>query len=102
MEKNIAVDMACEIDDEKLSQMYAKVVVEPNQSYLKKEFIKCPECGEEILMIRSLKMMNEAIENHVDIHKKSPKDNSIIMQCKSINMRLDLAQQVLQQASKLA
>ena len=102
MEKNIAVNMACEIDNEKLSQMYVKVVVEPNQSYLKREFIKCPECGEEILMIQSLKMMNEAIENHVLIHKKSPNDNSIVMQCKSINMRLDLAQQVLKQASRVA
>lgn len=102
MEKNITVDMACENDEEKLSQMYLKVVIEPNQSYLKKECIKCPECGEEILMIRSLKMMNEAIENHVNIHKKLPHDNSIEMRCKSINMRLDLAQQVLKQASRVA
>ena len=53
--------------------MYAKVVA-PNQIYAKKGFIKCPECGEEILIVPTLKKMNEAIENHVQLHKA---ENSI-------------------------
>jgi hypothetical protein len=81
--------------------MYAKVVTEPNQIYFKKEFIKCPECGEEILVTQSLKMMNDAIENHVKVHKMLTNDNSFMMHSKSINVRLDLAQQILLQASRV-
>jgi hypothetical protein len=45
MEKAIATKKAIEEDNEKLKEMYAKVVG-PNQIYVKKGFIKCPECGD--------------------------------------------------------
>ncbi len=79
--------------------MYMKVVSEPNLGWIKKGIIKCPECNEEILMIPSFRAMNEAIENHVKVHKEILKTNPLIMHGKSMNIRLDLAQQVLLQAS---
>jgi hypothetical protein len=99
MEKTVMVQTISEENEIKLKEMYLKVVSEPNQDCFKKGFIKCPECSEEILMIPSLRAMNDAIENHVKIHKESLETNSIVMHSKSINIRLDLAQQVLLQAS---
>jgi hypothetical protein len=98
MEKTITIEIASEENDA-LKQMYLKVVSEPNHDCHKKGFIKCPECSEEILMIPTLRAMNEAIENHVKVHKEILKTNPLVMHSKSINIRLDLAQQVLLQAS---
>lgn len=58
--------------NEKLKELYLKVVSEPNGNYFKRGFIKCPDCDEEILMVPTLKKMSEAIENHVKIHKELP------------------------------
>jgi hypothetical protein len=87
-------------EDEVLRQMYEKVVEEPNRDYVRRGFIKCPECCEEILMVPTLRKMNEAIENHVRIHKELLKANPILEHQKAIHIRLVLAEQVLQQAAK--
>jgi len=87
-------------NEEKLKQLYAKVVEEPNQHLPKKGFIKCPECGEEILMIPTLRAMNEAIENHVHIHREQLKTEPIEEHQKAIHIRLKLMSQVLQQACR--
>lgn len=87
------------IDDENLREMYLKVVTGPNDNYLRRGFIKCPDCGEQILMIPTLRKMSEAIESHVKIHKELIKDNSLLKHHTAMQIRLDLAQQVLQQAS---
>ena len=50
-------------------------------------------------MIPTLSKMNEAIENHVRIHKESIEDNSILKQNTAMHVRLDLVHQVLQEAS---
>jgi len=86
-------------NNESLREMYLKVVAEPNDSYLKKGFIKCPECGEEILMIPTLREMSTAIQNHVKTHKELLRDSPLLKQQTAMHVRLDLAQQVLQQAS---
>ena len=99
MEETITVKIVLEENTEQLNQMYTKVVEEPNLGHLKRTFIKCPECSEEILMIPTLKAMNEAIENHVKLHKEMLKTNPLMMHSKSMNIRLDLAKQVLIQAS---
>ena len=93
------VETLLQESDVRLKQMYLKVVSEPNHDCLKKGFIKCPECSQEILMIPSLRAMKEAIENHVKVHKNLLKTNPLVMHSKSINIRLDLAKQVLLQAS---
>jgi hypothetical protein len=84
--------------DADIQDMYLKVVTGPNDCP-RKGFIKCPDCGEEILMIPTLRKMNEAIENHVKGHKEMLKDNALFRQHTAIQIRLDLAQQVLEKAS---
>jgi hypothetical protein len=86
-----------EIND-KLRELYLKVVSEPNDSYFKRGFIRCPECGEEILMVPTLHKMSEAIENHVKLHKELPGGSPLLNQQVAMHIRLDLAQQVLVQA----
>ncbi len=88
-----------EISEHNLEEMYLKVVTGPNDSYLRRGLIKCPECGGEMLMIPTLRKMNQAIENHVKVHKELLKDRPLLKQHKAMQIRLDLAQQVLQQAS---
>ena len=83
-------------DYDKLRQMYAKVV-SPYPGQVEKGFIKCPECGEEILITSSLMTMNEVIENHVRVHKDELESNIILKYTKPINIRLALAKQILQQ-----
>jgi hypothetical protein len=86
--------------NENLKELYQKVVTQPNNGYLKKGYIRCPECGEEILMLPALRKMSEAIENHVKIHKEQLNTTpSLMQQQTAMHIRLDLAQQVLQQAS---
>jgi hypothetical protein len=83
-----------------LEEMYHKVVSEPNDNYLKRGYIKCSQCGDLILMIPTLKAMNTAIENHVKVHKELLKSQPFQMQKTAIQVRLNLAQQVLRNASK--
>ncbi|MFB3888207.1 MAG: hypothetical protein ACE14S_01865 [Candidatus Bathyarchaeia archaeon] len=85
-------------DEEKLKEVYEKVVEEANRDPIKKGLIKCPECGEEILMIPTLRVMHKAIENHVHIHKEQLKAEPIKEHQIAIHIRLDLMGQVLQQA----
>ena len=87
-------------NDDKLREIYTKVVEEPNRCTIRKGFIRCPECGEEILMIPTLRVMSDAIENHVQKHKEHLKDDPIKKHQTAIFIRLSLMTQVLQQACK--
>ena len=88
-------------DDEDLKQIYLRVIEEPNKDCSRRGFIKCPECGEEILMIPTLRVMHSAIEKHVHVHKEQLKNNPIKEHQTAISIRLDLMSQVLQQACRL-
>ena len=88
------------LDDERLEQLYQKIVNCPNKDDLNKSFIKCPECGEEILMIPTLRVMNSAIENHVHMHKVQLKTDPTKEHQKAINIQLALVEQVLQKACR--
>jgi len=81
-------------ENEKIRLMYAKVVC-PNSIQNRRRFIKCPECGEEILITPTLREMNEAIENHVQFHKEERESNLLAKYTKPINIRLALAKQLL-------
>ena len=81
-------------DCEKIRQMYAKVVG-PDLFHVEKRFIKCPACGAEILITSTLRKMNEAIENHVKLHKEEIESNLLLKYTKPINIRLALAKQIL-------
>jgi DNA-directed RNA polymerase subunit RPC12/RpoP len=64
-----------------------------------KKYIRCPECGEEILMVPTLREMIEAIENHITSHKKHPNNEATLAHVKTPRIRIELTQQVLLQAS---
>jgi len=87
-------------DEEKLKAIYHKVVEEPNLNSPRKGFIRCPECGEEILMIPTLRVMNQAIERHVRMHKEQLRTDPIKEHQTAIFVRLSLTGQVLQCACK--
>jgi hypothetical protein len=82
-------------DDEKLKQIYDRVVA-PNKIYNKKGFIKCPDCSDEILITPTLKKMNEAIENHIELHRKKTELKPLLNYTKPITIRLALARQILE------
>ena len=87
------------LDEGKLKALYLKVVEEPNRNAVSKTgLIHCPECGEEILMIPTLRVMSVAIENHVNKHKERLKADSIKMHQTAIFVRLSLVSQVLQKS----
>lgn len=88
-------------DDDKLRAIYQKVIELPNKNVAKKGFIRCPECGEEILMIPTLRVMHEAIENHVHFHKEQLKADPIKQHQTAIFIRLSLMGQVLQYACRI-
>jgi hypothetical protein len=85
---------------EELQAIYQKSIEEPNKCITKKGFIKCPECGEEILMIPTLRVMHEAIERHISKHKEVLRENPIREHQTAISIRLSLTGQVLQYACK--
>jgi hypothetical protein len=87
-------------DEEKLKLIYQKVVQEPNTNSARKGFIKCPNCGEEILMVPTLRIMNQAIENHIDKHKEQLKADAIKEHEAAIFIRLSLMRQVLRYTCK--
>lgn len=85
---------------EKIETIYKKVVEEPNKNTARKGCVKCPDCGGEILMIPTLRVMQEAIENHVQAHKEQLKEDPILKQQTAISIRLSLLSQVLSYACK--
>ncbi len=88
-------------EEKELEEIYQRVVEEPNKDTFKQGFIKCPECGEEILLIPTLRVMNVAIENHVRKHKEALMGNQVEAHKVAIMVRLGLVDQVLQQACKI-
>ena len=88
-------------DDERLGFLYERVVGVPNKDFARRGFIRCPECGEEILLIPTLRVMNEAIENHVNLHKEQLKDAPIRGRQVAIFARLALTIQTLKQIYRL-
>ena len=66
-----------------------------------KKFIRCPECGEPILMVPSLDEMIGSIENHLTSHRKQQHNDLTVAHLKKPALQLDLAQQALQQASDI-
>ncbi len=80
----------------KIKEIYSKVIAS-NSTYIKKGYIKCPECGEEILIIPTLTKMNEAIENHIQLHRQELGNNPLVKYIKPINIRLALAKQTIKQ-----
>lgn len=66
-----------------------------------KKYIRCPECGEEILMVPTLGQMIEIIESHVISHRKQTNNDATLAHLKTPTIRVDLTQQVILQASDM-
>jgi DNA-directed RNA polymerase subunit RPC12/RpoP len=64
-------------------------------------YIRCPDCGEQIMMVPVLSQMIEAIENHLATHDAHVKPDLAIPQPKVPNIRDDLNVQVLQRAAEI-
>ena len=81
--------------------MYGNVGNEENSSNQK--YIRCPDCGEQILMVPVLSQMIESIENHISTHKDHadyPKHDPI-EHPKAPCIREDLTEQVLVRAAEI-
>jgi DNA-directed RNA polymerase subunit RPC12/RpoP len=65
-------------------------------------YIRCPDCGEQIMMVPDVTQMIEAIENHISTHKvgEYPKHDPI-MHPKAPIIREDLTEQVLMRAAEI-
>ncbi len=87
-------------DEKKLNSMYERVIKGPNKTFVRKGFIRCPDCGKEILLIPTLRVMNEAIENHVNFHKEQLENVPIARQRIAISVRFALMTQVLKQVRR--
>lgn len=68
--------------------------------FSKMRCIRCPECGEQILMVPTLGKMIEAIDNHISTHRKQQNGGISEATLEPTNIRTDLTEQVLEQASK--
>lgn len=94
MEKDNRYRKRFEENNERLKLIYVKAIV-PKRNSVKKGFIICPECGEELLIDSSLRLMNDLIENHVEVHREELGAEGFLRYVKRINIRLDLTQQIL-------
>ena len=68
-------------------------------------YIRCPDCGEEIMMVPVLGQMIEAIENHITTHKEpsgEPKRDLPIQHPTAPCIRENLTEQVLQRAAEIS
>ncbi len=61
--------------------------------------IKCCSCGAEIVVIPNVKLMSEAIETHVDMHRSKAR-NSAKAEAETNHIRDDLISQVFDTASE--
>jgi DNA-directed RNA polymerase subunit RPC12/RpoP len=61
--------------------------------------IRCSRCGAEIMLVPNVKLMSDAIEAHVEMHKSKMK-NLPDAEAEAEQIRDDLIRQVLDRASE--
>jgi hypothetical protein len=89
-----------EINNECNEHSKENINITSNQE-LPKKYIKCPECGEAILMVPTLGEMIASIENHIVSHKTHPHTDLKVPHLRAPAIQLDLAQQAILQASDI-
>ena len=87
--------------------MNSDVIKEPQEfSSENVRCIRCPDCGEEIMMVPVLAQMIEAIENHISTHKEhgehSLKSDLPFHRPKKPAIRENLTEQVLTRAAEIS
>ncbi len=74
-------------------------VNEENESFTR--YIRCPDCGEQIMMVPVLSEMIEIIENHIATHEHLNQNiNLPLPRPKAPVLREDLTEQVLLKAAE--
>jgi hypothetical protein len=75
---------------------------EPHEvSFETPRYIRCPDCGEQIMMVPVLSQMIEAIENHISTHQVNIEKPKPDLEIKPPELREDLTVQVLQRAAEI-
>ena len=64
-------------------------------------YIRCPDCGEQILMMPNLTEMIQSIETHLSTHDAQAKLNPIVAHLKEPVIEESLAEQVLMTAAEI-
>lgn len=67
--------------------------------------IRCPDCGEQIVMVPVLSQMIEAIEEHISTHRahgESPRSELPLHHPRTPEIRENLTEQVLQRAAEIS
>jgi DNA-directed RNA polymerase subunit RPC12/RpoP len=72
-----------------------------SSSEIPNRYIRCPDCGEQILMMPNLSEMIEAIENHLSTHGTQAKLNPIVHHLKEPIIEESLAEQALITAASM-
>ena len=101
LEQVVKLRCLCMAVNNKCNEKSKERINETNNHQSPQKYIKCPECGEAILMVPALGDMIASIENHIVSHKKHPHDDLTLTHLKKPDIQLDLAQQVLLRASDL-
>ncbi len=100
-EQVVKLRCLCMAVNNKCNEQSKERINETNNQQSSKKYIKCPECGEAILLVPTLGQMIASIENHIVSHRKHPHDDLTLAHLKKPDIQLDLAQQVLLQASDM-
>jgi hypothetical protein len=64
-------------------------------------YIRCPDCGEQILMMPNLSEMIEAIETHLSTHSAHERLNPVVKHLREPVIEESLAEQVLMTAADI-
>ena len=96
MKQRIVIKVQTDVEHNQESSSTQK---DDNQS-AQLRFIRCPDCGEKILLVPNLALMIEAIERHSSTHKACPNRDGVFSQ-KPGYIRQNLTEQVLTNASEL-
>jgi hypothetical protein len=85
-----------------VSSMSAHIDQTPESSpQTPNKYIRCPDCGEQILMMPNLSQMIESIENHLSTHEANAQLNPIVKHLREPVIEESLAEQALLTAAEV-
>ena len=100
-EQEVELRCPCMEINHKCNEQSKESINEKSNHQTPQKYVRCPECGEAILMVPTLNEMITSIENHITSHRKHPHEDLTLAHLKKPVIQLDLAQQVLLQASDI-
>lgn len=82
------------VEDEKSNQISNRTVSDSQQI---RSFVKCPLCGQELLIASPLFKMNQVIEDHIELHRAGYPSGSFLEAVMALRIRLSLMWLVIDQ-----